>query len=222
MPSGGGIIVNPATPSSTTPGVVVVGGSTITANSNSAFVIGSQTLTPGGAITNSGEVITLPPLTAPPSMPTDTMPVIVVGGSTYTENTQSQLIIGSQTLTPGGVITINGQAISMSPTGNAVVINGAQPSTFVTSPPVSDITSLMIAGQTLTANGVITVGGEILSLAPFGTNIDIVGTVTIGGGESTATATAVGHAKNAGPKTGFSMLVITLQFSLSVLAFWLH
>ncbi len=91
---------------------------------------------------------------------------------------------------------MSGQVISLSPTGNAVIINGADPTTLATVTgslgTVSPITQLVIAGQTLTAGGRVTVGGDVLSLAASGTGIVVIGTVTIGGGESTATATAAG------------------------------
>lgn len=151
------------------------------------------------------------------------MPLVVIGSSTFTEDSSSNLVIGSQTLTPGGVITFDGSVVSLSPTGNAVIVNGAVPTTFSTASVVqSPITSVIIAGQTLTAGGRVTVGGDILSLAPSGTGIVVIGTVTIGGGESTATATAPGKKKNAGGKVNSSFVLVGLQFSFMALAFMLH
>jgi hypothetical protein len=234
--SGGAIIINGATPtpdsgsaptSTAPPAVVVVGSSSITANSASGFVIGNQTLFPGSAITTGGEVITLPlpsSTTGPITAEATTTPVFVVGGSTLTENSQSDLVIGSQTLTPGGVLTIGGQVVSLSPTGNAVIVNGADPSTFITEtasivpPPV---TSLIIAGQTLTAGGRVTVGGDILSLAPSGTGIVVIGTVTIGGGSS-ASATTTGKKKNAAGRTSSSFVFVMCQVSFVIMVFWMH
>lgn len=57
----------------------------------------------------------------------------------------------------------------------------------------------MVAGQTLTAGGRVTVGGDVLSLA--GGAVTVIGTVTVGGGEATATATPTGK-KNAGGRIG--------------------
>jgi len=228
--TGGAVIVNAApTAASTTgaPGVVVIGSSSITANSDSGFVIGSQTLFPGSAITADGEVITLPSPT-PTNAPDITMPAVVIGSSTFTENAQSQFVIGSQTLTPGGVITVGGSIISLAPTGGAVIVNGVteQPTTFSTATGSfvpTPVSSLVIAGQTLTAGGKVTIGGDILSLAPSGTGIVVIGTVTVGGGESTATATAKFKNKNAGEKTSISFSLIGLQISFMIIgAFWLH
>ena len=68
----------------------------------------------------------------------------------------------------------------------------------------------------------MTVGGDILSLAPSGTGIIVIGTVTIGGGESTATATATGKKKNAGGRITNSFVFVGLQVSFVIMVFWLH
>jgi hypothetical protein len=223
--TGGALIINPATPNPTTttsvaPAVVVIGGSSITANSNSGFVIGTQTLFPGGVITESGRVITLPIASPTLTQAANTQPVFVIGSSTFTQDAQSDFIVGSQTLTPGGVITVSGQAISLSPTGNAVIINGNTQTTPTTFATTTVLTSVNIAGQTLTAGGRVTVGGDILSLAPSGTEIIVIGTVTVGVGESTATGTS--GKKNAGQRTTSGSYSILLQVSFILLAFWFH
>ena len=80
----------------------------------------------------------------------------------------------------------------------------------------------MIAGQTLISGGEITVGGDILSLAPSGTGIVIIGTVTIGGGQITATASPSPTKKSAGGRIEGNSVLIALQLSFVVMAFWLH
>ncbi|KAA8570287.1 hypothetical protein EYC84_002594 [Monilinia fructicola] len=142
------------------PGVAVLGTSSVTADfSKSVFVFGSATLTRGGAITQGSTIITLPASTAPPL----SSGVIVIGSSTYTKNSASGIIIGSQTLKPGSVITVDGSTLSLSPTGNAVVVNAN--SGFVTQTAslasVVPVSSLVIGGQTLTAGGTVTEGGDI-------------------------------------------------------------
>jgi hypothetical protein len=67
----------------------------------------------------------------------------------------------------------------------------------------------------------VTVGGDILSLAPSGTGINIVGTVTVVGGETTATATAA-RKHSAGGKIGVSIVLIGLQFFLTVLVYCVY
>lgn len=77
-----------------------------------------------------------------------------------------------------------------------MIVNGAGPTTLQTT--ASAVSSVIIAGQILTAGGRVTVGGDILSLAPSGTGIVVIGTMTVGGGE--ATATASGKQKNGGER----------------------
>ena len=220
--SGGAIILNPVPPKPTpsspaeastgaAPAVVVVDGTSITGNTASGFIVGTQTLYPGSAITASGQVITLPsPNPTPAPTPTqnqgpETVPVILIGSSTFTQNSASAFIIGSQTLSPGSAVTISGQVISLSPTGNAVIVNGAtatrNPTTFSTEIQ-APVTSLVVVGQTLTAGGRVTVGGDVLSLA--GGAITVIGTVTVGGGEATATATPTGKKKSSGVRLSSS------------------
>ncbi|KAG4441316.1 hypothetical protein IFR05_003179 [Cadophora sp. M221] len=231
--SGGALILNPAPPRSTSspsaeassrpaPAVVVVDGTSITGNTESGFIIGTQTLFLGSAITASGQVITLPSPTATPTpAPTqtqtqspETIPVILIGSSTFTQNSASAFIIGSQTLSPGSAVTVSGQVISLSPTGNAVIVNGAtptrNPTTFSTEIQ-APITSLVVAGQTLTAGGRVTVGGDVLSLS--GGAITVIGTVTVGGGEVTATPTPTGKKSLAGRFEKNSKMLVALQVS---------
>jgi hypothetical protein len=208
-----------------------VGSQTISQIS-SGFVIGSHTLGPGSVLSEGGQQISIASSgnavivngatpTTVTSAPQNIMPVVIIGTSTITENSNSQLIIGTQTLTPGGVITYNGETITLSPSDGVVIVS--QPSTFVTktAPSVSAVTAQVLAGQTLTSGGVVTVGGDILSLAPSGTQVLIVGTVTVGGEVSTATATGSGAHKNTGEKIGSSIGLVLAQFSFVVLAFLL-
>ena len=177
----GGIIINPAKAVTTPASVIVVDGKTITAGPDGGFPIGSQTLSVGGAVTNDGAIITLPDPNATKA-PLATQ--IVLGDATIT-GTSGQFVLGKQTLTQGGKITSeNGDVISLSPDGKALIINAVEPATTMRTatallvPEV--ISSLDIAGQTLTAGGRITVGGDILSLAPSGTGVVVIGTVTVG------------------------------------------
>ena len=160
---GGAIVINGASPtdsdsgaaptSATGPAVVVVDGTSITANSASGFVIGSQTLFPGSAITTGGEVITLPlpSNTGSVAAAAITTPVFIIGSATFTENSQSDLVLGTQTLTPGGVLTVDGQTLSLSPTGNVVVVNGDQTNTLV-APAMTSAPVFVIGSATFTEN----------------------------------------------------------------------
>lgn len=126
-------------------------------------------------------------------------------------------MISSQTLFPGNAITIGGEVITL-PSAKL------EPTTFATGvmPDQPLVTDVVIAGETLTPGGQITVGQDVLSLEPSGTAITVVGTVTIGGGLETATATAAAKKKNGGEKQRASIIFVALQISFFALAVWLH
>ncbi|TKA68397.1 hypothetical protein B0A49_10641, partial [Cryomyces minteri] len=228
-PSAAIVVVNGITqtlgPAATTPApILTVGGRTYTANAGSSYVIAGQTLTPGGVITVSGTTISLAPsaanivvngvkqtLASPATITAP--PVLTIGGMTYTANTGTTYTIASQTLTPGGVITVSGTVISLTPSATAIVVNSVTTTLFpagvvTTSAPLLTVgastytanagTTFTIGGQTLTPGGVITVSGTIISLSASAT-IAVVGTVT----ETLfpATTTGVGSAYCVGPDT---------------------
>ena len=176
--------------------VITIGGSTLTANSASHFEIGSQTLVPGGAaITNSagrtvslaagGSSVVVDGQTQQVSQQVATpAPVITVGNSRITANSQSQFVVGSQTLAAGAsAITVSNQVISLASSGNAVVFGQRTqainaPSQFAaTQAPVLTLgqstftanskSEYIVAGQTLHAGSpAIVVSGSTISLAP--------------------------------------------------------
>lgn len=107
----------------------------ITANSLNQYVIGSQTLTSGGTITASGAIISLSPngaeavvgsiteaLTSHSLIITTSPLAITIGTQTVIANLLGQYIFGSQTLTPGGVITASGSRVSLASDDSAVVV----------------------------------------------------------------------------------------------------
>ena len=192
------VIVGPSTQSITpqappsTP-VITLAGSTLTANSASQFQIGSQTLAPGSAITSAGQVISLASSASAVVVNGQTQqitpqyatlaPVITVGTSEVTANSQSQYVIGSQTLSAGSpAITVSNQVLSLGSGGSAVVINGQTQQispAYSTPAPVitvgsSKITAnaqsqYVIGSQTLSAGSpAITVSNQVLSLASGG------------------------------------------------------
>lgn len=108
-------------------------GETYTANKVSAFVIAGQTLSPGGFITVSSTPISLAAgaafavlagstqslaLAPAPTEP----PTFTFNGSTFTAGSGSEFLIGSQTLTEGGVVTVAGTPISYASNGGDVVV----------------------------------------------------------------------------------------------------
>ena len=203
--------------------VLTFAGSTYTPDAASAFVIASQTLSPGNVITVSGTPVSLAPggsiavvagqtqsLNA--AGPTAT-PVLTFAGSTYQANAASDFTIGGQTLSPGGVITVSNTRISLAAGGSVAIIAGSTQSlslaTTPTGPPTFTLngatytadssSEFVIGGQTLSEGGVVTVGGVPISYAPNGGDV-VVGTSTeavkigglimsgLGGGAATTTA----------------------------------
>ncbi|MCJ1482272.1 hypothetical protein MMC06_002435 [Schaereria dolodes] len=203
---------------SANPKIINFAGQPITANSASIFVIGSQTLFPGGpALTISGTPISLAASATAVIIGSSTIPllplspasplVITFEGQTITANSASDFIIGTQTLVPGGPgIVVSGTPISLAPSATAVVIGT---STFPLSPssPSSEPLVFTFAGQTVTANSAsdfvigtqtlvpggpaITVSGTPISLAVAGTDV-VVGSVTEGVGRATSTGGGLG------------------------------
>ena len=118
------------------------GGKTYTAfGSTPEFTIAGQTLTPNGAITVSGTPIRMPPggsvvivggstqslatITATNPASIATIADITFGGQTYTADSASRFRIGGQTLTPGGVVTVDGTQISYAPGATDVVVGSS-------------------------------------------------------------------------------------------------
>ena len=179
-------------------------GSTFTADTSSEFVIGGQTLTPGGSIKVSGTPISYPTgasaivigtKTSPQSFATITSgvrPIITFDGSTYTADASSDFTINGQTLTPGGNIDVSGTPILLPLAGTAVVIGtSTEPFSFATitgadtpmitfdgSTYTADASSdFVIDGQTLAPGGVITINSTPVSYAAAGTDV-VIGTST--------------------------------------------
>lgn len=125
------LFAQPANSPTTAP-VLNLGGMTYTANTPfAAFTIAGQTLLPGGSLTVSGTPIYYPATGGaiviggtstqtilPP--PTITPLTTTFAGSTYTADTASAFHIGSQTLAPGGTITVSGTPITYANSGSIV------------------------------------------------------------------------------------------------------
>ncbi|KAF2648537.1 hypothetical protein K491DRAFT_612588, partial [Lophiostoma macrostomum CBS 122681] len=207
-------------PVSTGAPVLTVGDQTITANSEGQFVIGSQTLSAGGsAITVDGSTLSLGPSgtiavvngitqTLGNAVPTG-MPVLTVGDkeipATVIGGTTRFVLADGQTLTAGGVLTIDGSTYSMPKdgSGSTVVVNGVTStldssglpvitvgSSSITASVVDGTTAFVIGdGKTLTPGGVITVDGTTYSMpkSASGSVVVINGvTSTLGEGPMTS------------------------------------
>lgn len=199
-------------PMITSPPTLTIAGEVYTATSGS-FVIDGQTLTPGGVLTVDGTVVSLGPsatiavingitstLAYPPTITSP--PTLTIAGQVYTA-TSGTFVIGTQTLTPGAILTISGTTVSLGPSASFAIVNGVistlvSPPT-ITAPPFLTIgntvytatvngagTTYVIAGQTLTPGGAITVDGTRISLAASATALVVNGRTT-----SLSPATAV-------------------------------
>ena len=188
--------------------MLTFGGSLYTADAPSAFSIGSQVLTPGGAITISNTPVSLFPggtiavegtnsqLLASIASPTPA-PVLTLNAMPYTADQFSAFTIQGQTLTPGGSIIVSGTQISLAVGGNFAAIGTsiqlltpaesttkASVLTFEGTTYIADASSAFaIDVQALTTGGVITVDGTPLSL-------DIEGTAAIIGSSTQMLGTA--------------------------------
>ena len=194
--------------------VVVVGGTTFTANSNTQFSLGpAATLTPGGKIVVHGTTVSLASgLTAVvvnghthgASSPSITpAPVLTIGGTTFAATNGPTFNIGGKTLTPGGVITVDGTTVSLAPGASSVVINGHTQdvsSAMITPAPVLTIDGTTFAptngptydigSQTLTPGGVVTFHGTTISLGPGASSV-VVNGLTQNIGTATALAASI-------------------------------
>ncbi|KAL8726297.1 MAG: hypothetical protein Q9166_006799 [cf. Caloplaca sp. 2 TL-2023] len=183
---------------SPTDDIIAVGGFTFTRGSGSGsgsdLIVGFQTLTPGAAVTISGTPISLAALGTAVIVGSSTTPLetsrapdpVTLDGFTFTPGPGSDLVVASQTITPGAAAIIPGTSISLAISGAGVVDGG---STFqlpgpTTRPVVLDIngnsftevsgSDFPIGSQTIVPGGsAITVNGTALSLAPGATGLAI-------------------------------------------------
>jgi hypothetical protein len=174
--------------------ILTVGQNTITANPQGQFIVGTQTLKPGGpAITVDGSTLSLGPsgTIAIVNGVTQTLanvpivtgaPAITVGGRVVSATLvggTSQFVLGDKTLVPGSAITVDGTTYSMPVDGRGteIVVNGAtstlQPGQSVLTlgkqgitATIKDGTTAYVfgAGQTLTPGGVLTISGTTFSM----------------------------------------------------------
>ncbi|CAD6587550.1 MAG: hypothetical protein ASARMPREDX12_002934 [Alectoria sarmentosa] len=113
--------------------VLTFGGSTYIAGDSTDFAIDGKTLTKGGTVNVGGTQMSLDQAGKNVVIGTSTQtlgttsavvqePVVSFGGSIYSADSSSNFIIGSQTLTEVGVITVEGTPISYAAAGTDVVV----------------------------------------------------------------------------------------------------
>lgn len=180
----------PATPSSTEGSPlddstivlppITVKSQVLTADPASHYVIDSQTLASSREIVVSTTPIYVPPLRLSAESSSPPMPVIVIESHYFTANSISQYAIDSQTLKPGGQITVSGTPISASTLPATIDIpNPTLPPLLIASKTYSanSASQYVIASQTLTPNGKIVVSGTTISLLPSASAL-IIGSIT--------------------------------------------
>ncbi len=157
-----GVSTIPLSPSHNGAAIQTAIGSIPTADSVSGLVIGTQTLIPGGpARTVNSVLYSLAPsatalvsgsITIPlVSSPTGALPAITIAGTTYTANSASQYIIGTQTLIGGAPgITIGRVPYSLAPSATALVSRSV--TIPLASGPSRTPPPITIGGTTYTAN----------------------------------------------------------------------
>lgn len=102
------------------PPFLATGARTTTANAQGPYIVNAHISPPGGIVTSSGTRVSLASNGANAVLGTSTEVLAItssialtLGSTTVTPNAEDQYIINSQTLTPGGIITISSTGISL-------------------------------------------------------------------------------------------------------------
>ena len=213
----------PIPPNGASP-VVNVGSDTFTARPASPhYIVGSQTILPGGsAISMGGTPVNVPsggssiivgestiPLLPFPEIAGSNggaPPPLVIGSQTFSANSASLYVIGGQTITPGApaVIITAPAGISPTPTADSGAIQ--QPVTVGGQVFTPNPTAFEIGGTTISAGGAgVTVQGTVVSLQPSRGGL-IVGSSTIPlGSVADQTPVTIGSQVFTPNPTGFSV-----------------
>jgi hypothetical protein len=224
--------------------VLTVGRNIVTANQQGQFIVGTETLKPGGpAITVDGSTLSLGPsgtiaivngvtqtlanapfITAPPVITVGdrVISATLIGGTT-------QYVLGDQTLAPGNIVTVDGTTYSIPSADGRIVVNGVTSTLTpgqalgrqsITATIKDGTTAFIFApGQTLTPGGVLTVSGTTFSMpaSASGSVIVINGvTSTLAQGPITAAAalTINGQTYSASIRDGTTEFVLGPNLTL--------
>ncbi|KAJ4373027.1 hypothetical protein N0V83_003318 [Neocucurbitaria cava] len=161
----------PNEPQPTQVTVGTIGTAPVVVGPSSEVVVGSQTLRPGGpaitiggittvslapsatAIVVGGTTSQLPQVFVPPAQSAARPPpVLTIGSSTLTPNAATQFFVApGQTLTPGGVATVDGTVVSLAPSASFVVIGGSTQLLPTAAPVATSPPEIVVGGTTITA-----------------------------------------------------------------------
>ncbi|OAL49795.1 hypothetical protein IQ07DRAFT_680206 [Pyrenochaeta sp. DS3sAY3a] len=199
------ITVPPAGPTGAP--VLTVGSNTVTANSQGQYIIGTQTLNPGGsAITVDGTTYSLGPSgtaivvngvtsTLANSGPVTVAPELTINGKSYSATVRdgtTEYVLGEgTTLKPGEAVTISGTTYSLVPEGTALIINGQ----------TSSVSRLPASNSASTTQSSSVVRSSSSSRTTSTTSRDVGDIIASGIGESSRGAGAPAH------HAGFDKLV---------------
>ena len=185
----GSTIPLPAAAQPTTrPAVLTLGDATITANAQSQFIVGGQTLAPGGPpITVDGTTLSLSPSATEVLINGTPVPIsqlqlaedpllLTLGSQTITANPLSQFVLANgQKLLPGGTpITLSGTTLSLSPDASTVLVNGAPIPLSHARATTTEPLVITIGDKTLTADEQtwFTIGPQTLSFGGPALTVD--------------------------------------------------
>ena len=204
-----------------TSGAFVVAGTTFTAHAISAVSLSPDvTLAPGGpAVSFDGQVLSLAPSgayivvdgsTQRPTAVATAVPILDIGGTTYTANQASGFVVDGATLTRGGSVVVDGTTVSLDASGGYAIVDGntqslSAPATNASPAPILEIggttytanqaSDFVIDGTTLTRGGSVVVDGTTVSLDASGGDVVVNGvTQTISAPATTAEPTTDGNA----------------------------
>lgn len=157
------ILPNPAAAQITAP-PLTIGQAVFTAlpGSGTTYIIGTHTLTPGGAITIADTTISLAPgataliingqttlISNAQTQPSITNPpLLTIGSQTYTAapGIGTTFLIGFETLTPGGTVTIDGTTIILAPGATQLIYGSSGRTTTTALFPATTTRSQLITG----------------------------------------------------------------------------
>ncbi|KAH6841443.1 hypothetical protein B0T12DRAFT_398772 [Alternaria alternata] len=152
-------------PESTRVTVGFVGTKAVVVGPSSEVIVGSQTLRAGGSPVTVGDgtlVSLAPSATAivvdgrtsrlPQAGQSRPPPVLTIGSTTLTPNAATQFFVGpGQTLSPGGVATIDGTVVSLAPSASFIVIGGSTQALPESLPVPGSPPQFVIGSSTITA-----------------------------------------------------------------------
>lgn len=192
------------------PSVLTIGSSIVTANEASQYVVGSQTLAPGSAISVDGNSYSLAPSATAlfsngqPSVLNNVAPspsqAIAVDGTSivYSPLGSSAYVFGSQTVRGGESITEGGHVVSVDSTNGVAVIDDS-----ITTSLDQGTIAVATALPTASTAGVLNLSSQSVSYSQLGSSGYVIGshTVSIGG-----VATVEGHTVSVQP-SGSALVV---------------